>query len=177
MGMLLFIANRWKIYTMAVLTKSKKFKIQVEKFSDIMVELPELFSEQYSELVVDKDGLTDDADYQRYVGLEKLQVLHCITARHNGKLIGYFFNMVVYHLQHRGMKTSMSDLIYILPEYRKGTGVGLSLLRAGVTEMRKLGVKKMYVTAKINTALGVVLNKLKFRMIEVVFSRWIGEAA
>ena len=151
------------------------YSIQVEKFADIMDELPWLFARQYGDLVLDKDGLREDPDYQRYLGLEELGVLHCLTARYNGILIGYFFNMVVFHLHHKGIKTCSSDLIYVLPNHRKGSGVGLELLKRGITEMKKLGVGKMYVVAKTGTKLGTLLKHIGFRAIEENYSMWIGD--
>lgn len=152
-----------------------KFTIKRERFEDIMHELPWLFAQQYGELVLDKDGLRDDPDYARYLGLEKLEVLHCITVRHEEKLVGYFFNMVVFHLHHKGLKTSCSDLLYILPEYRKGTGMGLALLNEGIRQMKKLGVQKMYVGSKKDTRLSKLLNHMGFTTIEENHSLWIGE--
>lgn len=151
------------------------FTIQVEKFSDIMLELPGMFAEQYGELVADKDGLKEDPDYARYVGLENLGVLHCVTARAYGNLVGYFINMVVYHLHHKGLKTSTSELLYVLPQYRKGTGIGLALIQNTLAELEKMGVQKVYVIAKKGTKLSKVLNKLDFRHIEEVYSLWLGE--
>lgn len=151
------------------------FVIQRESFVDIMYELPDLFAAQYEEAVTDKDGLVESADYDRYCKLEDLNVLHCLTARVQGELVGYFINMVVYHLHHKGVKTSSSDLIYVLPEWRKGSGIGLALLTTGIDEMRKLGVRKMYVVAKKNTGLCRILKRFKFRATEETHSLFIGE--
>jgi GNAT superfamily N-acetyltransferase len=150
------------------------YTIQREKFADIMDELPWLFARQYGEVILDKDGLQDDVDYNRYVKLEELGILHCLTVRCNGVLVGYFFNMIIYHLHHKGIKTCSSDMIYILPGHRKG-GVGLWLLRMGISEMKKLGVQKMYIGAKIGTRFGKLLKKLDFCAIEETHSKWIGE--
>lgn len=149
--------------------------VQKEKFEDIMEELPWLFARQYGELVLDKDGQAANADYDRYIGLEKLGVLHCLTARDDKKLVGYFFNMVVYHLHHKGMKMSATDLLYVLPGYRHGTGLGLKLIKAGIKEMKNLGVDKMYITAKKDTRLTKVLQHMGFRGIEENYSMWIGD--
>lgn len=151
------------------------YTIQVEKFADIMEELPWLFARQYGELVIDKDNLREDPDYARYLKLEELEVLHCITVRYNKALVGYFFNMVVYHLHHKGLKTCSSDHLYVLPGHRKGSGIGLALIEAGKNEMKKLGVQKMYVVAKRGTRLNKLLGLLGFRSIEETHSLWIGE--
>jgi hypothetical protein len=152
------------------------YTIQQEKFADIMHELPWLFARQYGELIIDKDGLDSDVDYQRYVKLEELEVLHCLTVRNADKgLIGYFFNMVVSHLHHKGLKACSSDMIYVLPGYRKGTGMGLALLKAGIKEMKRLGVQKMYIAAKTGSRFNRLLKQFGFRAIEETYSLWIGE--
>jgi GNAT superfamily N-acetyltransferase len=151
------------------------FTVQSEKFAEIRDELPELFARQYGELVTDKDGLYENPDYQRYFELERLGVLYCLTARKGPILIGYFFNMVSYHLHHKGLKTSMSDLVYVLPEYRNGTGVGLELMQAGMSQMKQLGVNKMYLVTKNDTRMAQLAGHLGFRPIEEVHSLWIGD--
>lgn len=151
-----------------------KASIQREKFCDIMGELPGLFQKHYDEANLDKDGLNQDADYERYIGLENLGVLHCMTARDGDKLVGYLFNMVVYHLHHKGVKTAAADLVYVLPEYRKNTGIGLALVKAAIQEMKSLGVEKIYMAAKKNTSFSSMLVRLGFRHIEDNFSMRIG---
>lgn len=149
--------------------------VQRERFVDIQEELPQLFAVQYDEVITDKDGLKDNVDYATYRRLEELNTLYCLTARSDKKLVGYFFLMVTFHLHHTGLKTASSDMIFVHPDYRKGTGAGARILRKGIQDMQNLGVRKLYIGAKTGTGLATILERMKFRHIEDIFSLRLGE--
>lgn len=148
--------------------------IQREKFIDIEGELPALFARHYDEMPFDKSADLD-MDYSRYEKLEDLNVLHCLTARIEGEIVGYFFNMVVPHLHHKGVIMSASDIVFVLPENRNGTGAGLKLIKRGIEEMKALGVKKINMAARVGTQLNKLLPLLGFEHIENNYLLTIGE--
>lgn len=149
--------------------------IQQERVTDIAQELIPLFDAHYEEASTDKDGLVADADWNQYFALERAGMLHCLTVRDGDKLIGYFINIFQFNLHHAGVPTSISDLIYISPEYRKGTRLGEELLARGEEEMKAAGVKKMLLITKHEIMAGLLAQRKGFRSIEIVHSKWLGD--
>jgi L-amino acid N-acyltransferase YncA len=103
--------------------------------------------------------------------------LHVFTARHDRRLVGYHVAIVAGHLHYVSTLHAITDVYYVLPEYRKGR-TGLCLFRAYEAEMVRLGVRKLITGAKLHTAdgrSGKLFEYLGWRPTETVYTKLIGE--
>jgi N-acetylglutamate synthase-like GNAT family acetyltransferase len=132
-----------------------------ERFEDIMGELPELFYAHWDEAESDKDQIPLEVDWLKYIKAEALGKLHIVAARAEGKLVGYVFLYVDTTSQNKRTIKAASDLVYISPEYRKGTE-GWKLIDEAKKMARDLGAKKLYIVHKSKSGLGPLLVRKGF---------------
>ena len=149
--------------------------IQKESFTEIMDELPPIFEEHWLEVAMDHKFIELDPDWQRYMQMEAQGMLHMMTVRDEGILVGYFVNIVLTHLHYRKSLTAFSDILYLLPDYRT-SGKGLSstgyrLLRATEKMLKGLGVQKSYLMTKNYIPLNMLTKRLKYRLSEKVYTK------
>lgn len=147
---------------------------QVEKFKDIYDELKELYPFHYKEVGVNQEYIPLDPDVDAYQSLENLGMLHIITIRDSGKLVGYHKAIVMNHLHFKSTKTAYTDLYYLLPEYRKGF-TGVKLFKMWEECMRELGVKKLYSMTKLKKNNSPIFDRLNFERVEHIYTKYIGD--
>jgi hypothetical protein len=143
---------------------------QEEAFSSLISELPELWNRHWDEVALDKEAVPLAPDWMGYKELERLGMLHIMTARADGKLIGYYFAFVRPHLHYRHTQHAWSDIFIILPEYRKGL-TGYRLFVETEKMLKSLGVRKSYVVTKVHIPLKMLMKRLGYRFIERVYSK------
>jgi GNAT superfamily N-acetyltransferase len=131
---------------------------QQETFQKLMPELPEIFYKNWRELEKNHDALPLKVDWNRYLLAEATGKLKILTARENGKLIGYFFLYIDTTAQNTDIKKAASDVVYILPEHRKGT-TGWKFIDAVKQFARDLGAKQLYISHKKIAGLAPLLER------------------
>lgn len=145
---------------------------QKQLFIQIMDELPPLILQHYDEVQVEEKGEPCEVDWQRYINLELAKSLHILTVREDGKLVGYFFNMVFPHLRHAKRLCSWSDVFFIHPAHRRGL-VGARLFIENDKMLKSLGVQKNFISFKVHIDLRKLLKRLKYKLTEYVMCRWL----
>ena len=147
---------------------------QKEFFYYIMPELPALFMAHYDEVALDKEHMALSPAWKQYINLETAGVLHILTVRAGGELVGYFFNLVYPHLHYSDVLCSFSDMFFMRPQYRKGWR-GVKLFIENEKMLKALGVKKLFIMTKIHIDVIKIIERLRYKTIEYVHSGWIGD--
>ncbi len=146
---------------------------QKELFVQLMPELPPLFFRHWSEVILPKERLPLDPDWARYNLMEAQGNLHIMTARADGRLIGYYFAVVVPNLHCKSALTAYSDMFYVLPEYRGSgwgmCGTGYKLIVEMEKVLRGLGVRKSYLVTKAHLPITIILKRLKYFLVERLY--------
>ncbi len=145
----------------------------VEKFSAAYPEAKELLVMHWDEIAPYKDVLTINPDLQMYATLEDAGKLCVITARQMGKLIGYIVMMLHAHHHYSHVLAATEDLHFLHPDYRKGS-LGLRLLAAAETEMKRRGAQIMMLRTKVSHDHGLLFERLGFAPQDIVYSKRIG---
>ena len=144
---------------------------QREKFIDVMTELANLVIRHHAE--IEKNYFSNlDVSWKSYLQLEANDNLLLYTVRSDDKLIGYYIATIYNHIHYKHMKTSQADAFYVLPEYRKGR-VGLRLLLGAEQEAKNLQVKLILVSFRHGSRLISVMDRLKFKPLDVVYYKEI----
>ena len=100
--------------------------VQVERWSDALPEMEAIFPEHWKELARFQDDIQLCCDKERYAAIEKIGALLLLTARADGRLVGYFVAFLFPHMHYKGSGLwAMSDMYYICPHFRKGAGLKL----------------------------------------------------
>ena len=141
-----------------------------EKFRAISRELLPLWQRHWEEIAEDKDRVPLDLDFDAYFRLDLEGVLHILTVRVNGELVGYTFNLIGPHLHHHSTRTAQTEMFWLAPEQRSGW-TGVRLFRLTRRGLRDRGVKLHHVNFKLSFKAGRVgklLSRLGYRPSDIV---------
>jgi len=99
-----------------------------EPFDQIYgAEVAAMLLKHWQEIALYQGDVPLEPDLERYRALEKAGALLCLSARDDGRPVGYAAWILAYHLHYASCKTATNDVIYLLPEYR-GRTAGLRLI-------------------------------------------------
>ncbi len=122
---------------------------QVEAWSAALPELRELFPLLWDEVALDKERFVSKCDEPLYANMEKLNMLHVVTARKDGKIIGYHVSFITPHMHYEGAGLfAFTDMYWTRPECRRG-GLGAKLLCFLEQSWRERGIVKAYLSHKV----------------------------
>ena len=110
--------------------------------------------------------------------MEQSGRLHISTVRNNGKLIGYFFNILIPEsLHYTQISQAGQDIYYIDPGDNPVTLVDRyrKLARFVEGRLKEIGIKQHFTTTKLHSDLGKLWEKLGYTEIERRFSKLLME--
>lgn len=145
---------------------------QVESFKDLRDEIDDLWLSHYKEIARHQDKIALSPDYDRYMELDRLGLLHFVTARDVSKLVGYFVSLVAPSLHYKDHLMSMNDLLYVLPSHRKGM-VGTNMIKYAVDSLKDKGVSRVLINVKMANDFGVLLERLGFVPMERIYEKML----
>jgi GNAT superfamily N-acetyltransferase len=122
------------------------------------------------ELTTNKDLMHIKPDMETYAALQGLGKLLSVAASDGDRMVGYSINIIQPMLHYADVLTCQNDLLYLHPDYRKGS-TGLRLMRETERLARDRGCQMMTWHAKFETPLFAILEKLRYRKQEAVYSR------
>lgn len=142
---------------------------QREKWADCVDEMRPLWSEHWAELALDRDHIKLGCDEAKYAQGEAAGLLCIVTGRMNGKLVGYYYGMLLQHLHYKDAGLMCyTDVYFLRPEYRKGP-TGLRFLRAVMVKLKEIGVVKMYISTKVHQDHGELFEFMGMKLSDRVF--------
>jgi len=125
---------------------------QVERWQTFYPDAEGLFPHHWREVALDQKEIPLDMDIDRYAALDEAGILHIVTARDRGRLIGYHTSLIMGHLHYRRSLHAMVDLYYISPLWRRGT-TALRLFGTAHRTLKERGVIKIMSGSKVHDAL------------------------
>jgi hypothetical protein len=125
---------------------------QTERWATYVVDAPPLWQNHYKEVALNQAEIPLDMDLARYEQLDALGMLHIVTARTGGALVGYFTGVVSPHLHYRSTLHCLVDLYWLEPLWRRGT-LALKLFGHAHRTLKDRGVVKVMSGTKIHNAL------------------------
>ena len=144
-----------------------------ETFDQVIDEIKPLLDNHYEEIALDRDVIKLNPDYETYKKLCDSGVMRIITARDDGKLVGYLIAIIKYHLHYKDSLTAFNDIFYVDKQYRKGmTGVKLFIKAEEI--LKKYGVQRVAMNTKLHHDVGAIFDRLGYKETERVFTKMIG---
>jgi len=132
--------------------------------------MEQLFPEHWRELARFQEQIPMKCDRERYLALEKAGALLLLTARAGGTLVGYFVAFMFPHLHYAGSGVwGMTDMYFVRPEYRQGTG--LKLFLAFEQALRDRGCVQAVTSCKIHEDHSELLQKLGWQWTDKTFQK------
>lgn len=144
---------------------------QVEQFKDVLDDHGrQLLKRHHAEIALDQEEVDYAPDWARYEVLDKLGQLSITTLRSQGIIVGYCVMHVMPELHYKTTLTATMDIMWVAPEYRENMG-GLRLMRAVEAELRRRGVKRVYMGSKLHKDISKIFKAMGYVPIELWFSK------
>lgn len=122
----------------------EKILFAVEPLHQVKEEITPLLEKHWEELEWIKTHKVNP-DWEKYELMDKLSLLVIMTAREEGKLIGYNVFLVHPSMHYKNLKVANQDLIYIAPERR---GFGTYFIHWSENILKELGVDRVFYYTK-----------------------------
>ena len=149
-------------------------QFQVEAWSDALPELRKLFPLLWNEVALDKDKLRSECNEELYANMEKMNMLHLVTARIGPLLVGYHLSFITPHMHYKGAGLmAFTDMYFTLPTFRKG-GLGAKLLCFLEQSLRERGIVKAYLSHKVAHDRKALFEALGWKHCDAVYSKYLG---
>jgi GNAT superfamily N-acetyltransferase len=140
---------------------------QLEAVERWQADAKDLIYAHWQELGLDLD-LEIAPAYEKMKQLENLGAFKVITARSEGRLVGYLLAIFSPHLHYsKAAPMFIVDAYYIAPDFRRG--MGAQMIRFAESEAKRLGAIKVYLSCKVHQdhsklfeALGYTLSDFAF---------------
>ena len=149
-------------------------KYQIEKVKDCRKEVQPLIEKHWAEIALNQDAIKLNPDWDMYNKLEGLGMLYAYTAREGDKLVGYFTVVATKGLHYADHVFASCDIIYILPEYRKGRA-GLGLIKHVEEDLKSKNISSLTINTKCHSPFDSLLEHLEFQLTERLYSKYIGD--
>jgi len=145
--------------------------IQTESWRAIDAEIEEIAGFHWQELALDKLLFQRDLDHERYLKMDELGMVHVVTARDGGKLVGYIvcFVMPHFHYKSSGL-TALADMYYLLREYRKG-GLGARMFMEMERGLKARGVIRAHMSCKVHEDHTRLFQAMGWTLTDYTFSK------
>ena len=119
-----------------------------EPFSDLIQEAAPLVRRHWAEVALFTDKLPLDPDWKLALDMDRAGVLHVLTARKDGLLIGYIFNYILRSL-FCSVPWATVHGFWIDPLYREGRA-GIDLFKENEKGLRDKGAKAVSIESLLH---------------------------
>jgi GNAT superfamily N-acetyltransferase len=147
-------------------------KYQQEFLSQVQSDIEPLINLHWKEIALNQDNIKLNPDWEAYANLESEGKLQIFTAREGDILVGYFVVTLGYNIHYKDHLCASNDVIYMHKDYRKGFA-GIRLIKFAEKVLREDGVSTLTINTKIHQPFDKVLERLKFKPIERVYSKYL----
>jgi GNAT superfamily N-acetyltransferase len=150
--------------------------IAVEQYSDGLIEeIKPLIQLHYDEIALNKEFIPLDPDWDTYAAIAAQGRLLIVTARNEQhELIGYAVFFINQHVHYKSTRMASNDILYLLPEYRRGS-TGIRLLKDSETACRARGVDKMLWHIKFAKDFRNILYRMGYVDEDAIVGKIIGK--
>jgi len=148
-----------------------KIMAQYERWENCVDEMRPIWRHHWNELGLDRGVIKQDMDEERYKNMQSSGVLHIITVRADGKLVGYCICFVVPHMHYKSAgEMALADMYYILPAYRVG-GAGVKMFKEVERTLRNRGVTRGHMSCKVHQDHQALFERLGWEFTDKTFSK------
>lgn len=146
---------------------------QEEPLKDCLEEMKPLLEQHWKEIALHQDKIKLNPDYEQYLRLDCIGMLSTVTARDDGKLIGYFVTFIPPNLHYKDNVIALNDILFLNKDYRGGT-VAYKMFKFAINVLVELGVDVIQVHEKKEHSFKPLMDRLGFEHIENIYSRYVG---
>ena len=149
-------------------------KFAVESYYNVLLELRPMLEQHWAEISWYQDEVPYDPDWDRYAKMADAGMLHIVTARDEGKLIGYYISLLTAGMHYRSTVYAMNDVLFVDPEYRGGT-VAYRMFKYAFEQLKAAGAQIITIHMKTDAPFEKLCQKLGMQKQEYLYSIYIGD--
>ncbi len=147
---------------------------QIENWEKFFADVQPIFPLHWAELALDQDAVKLGIDNERYLQMQAAGMLHILTMRSAGELVGYYIAFVLPHTHYKDAGLmAFTDIYFVLPEFRKGP-TGMALFIEAERTLKERGVKKAYLSCKVHMDHSKLFEALGWTFTDKSFTKYIG---
>lgn len=146
----------------------------VESWHDCYRDMMPLWAAHHAEVAIHHEAVPLDPDLEQYAFMEQRGQLCCLIARSGGAIVGYYLSIIKPHLHYRTTLHAFTDVYYVIPEFREGTGCGIKLFKEAERIWIARGVKKAFTATKLHLDMSKILSRLGWEHTEHTFCKLLG---
>jgi GNAT superfamily N-acetyltransferase len=132
-------------------------------------EAQKLLQLHWEEIAPYQDLFRLDPRVEVYQALQDNDALAIVTARDDGKLVGYFIMFCQRHPHYASTKVAVEDIKFLDQKYRGGTG--LKMIKFAERLARQLGCKVIFQRSKAKSEHGPMYARLGYDLIDEVYAK------
>lgn len=151
---------------------TNNIRLEVVKLSDILEQIKPLLEAHYQEVAFSKDRIRFNPDYDKYLKLDEMGMLHCVCAFNGDSPVGYFFSFIQPNLHYQDHIYAANDVLYLDPSCR-GRGVAESMFSFAEADLKKKGVSVITIHMKTHVPFDKLCEKLGYTYIERIYAKYI----
>lgn len=144
-----------------------------EPWRTALPEMMPMLPLHYEELALDKDRVPLAPQWTVYDARDDRGELQIVVLREDGRIIGYYWGFIAPGLHYATCLTATMDIFFVHPEHRRGRN-GRILFEAVEKDLRRRGVQRWFVGAKLHRDASPLFRRLGFTPIETYHSKWLG---
>jgi GNAT superfamily N-acetyltransferase len=133
----------------------------------------EMMLDHYEENAPFKHTLRMDMDWTEYLDAQDDDEFFLITARLDGKLVGYMGIFVHPHLHYRETMVAVDDAHYLMPGFR-GQGAGKAMIDFAEKTAAARGATVFSMRCKVAQNHGHIFESLGYKLTDLVYLKDIG---
>lgn len=143
---------------------------QIEKWNSVQPEIEPYAVAHFLETESHLEEIPMDMDWEKLKGLDDLGMLHTVTVRDNGKLVGYFVSLISTHFHYKSTLHAMVYLYYLRPENR-GNYVGIKMFQFAEEKLKEIGIQKILSGTKVHLNFSSLFERLGYKNTELIFEK------
>jgi len=147
---------------------NQQISYQQEFLNQVRSDAEPLIKLHWDEIALNQDKIKLNPDW------EDDNRLKIFTARKSKQLVGYFVVLLGTNIHYKDHVFASNDIIYLHKDYRKGFA-GVRLIKFAEKCLKDDGVSVLLINTKIHRPFDKLLERLKFKPIERVYSKFIGD--
>lgn len=145
---------------------------RVVRLAEILDDMKPLLEKHYEEVAFRKDKIAFNPDYDKYLALDDLGMLHCVGAFKGGELIGYFLSIMNINLHYKDHIYAANDVLYIAPEHRAGRAA-YNMFRFAEKDLASKGVSVLTIHMKTHVPFDRLCESLGYTYLERIYAKYI----
>ena len=144
--------------------------VQREEYSGVIDYLDNLSTTMTKETDLGH-SYTPDVDHDQFLDLEDMGLLHVVTARKDGEIVGFHISTIQNDIFYKTKKTAFVLFYYLDKKYR-GNGNGLKLFEFADNEFKNIGVQRALMSRKVHINNEKLFTKLSYNLIESNYEKY-----